>query len=91
MASSFCPVSSMLMQLVNMQRAFATRLRRMRWNNIEGYQKTERYRHMVEDVLQLDQGFVDLALHPLVKKILNALPGNELRTNRSEGLEVVTD
>lgn len=57
-------------QLREMQRAFETRLRGMRWNNVEGYQKTERYRHMVEDVLQLDQGFVDLALHPLVKQIL---------------------
>jgi len=43
-----------------MQEAFATRLQRTRWNNFEGYQKTEPYRHLVEDVLTLDQGFVDL-------------------------------
>jgi len=64
-------------QLEAMQKAFQTRLRRVRWNNLEGYQKIERYRHMVEDVLQLDQGFVDLALHPLVKQILSRyLDGN---------------
>ena len=28
-------------QLHGMQRAFESRLRRMRWNNFEGYQKTE--------------------------------------------------
>src|SRR5438128_811411 len=50
--------------LRGMQKAFDTRLRRMRWNNFDGYHKTELYRHMVEDVLILDQGFVDLALHP---------------------------
>src|SRR5215510_4280801 len=57
-------------QLKSMQTAFASRLRFTRWNNFEGYQQTERQRHMVEDVLLLDQGFVDLALHPLVKAIL---------------------
>jgi hypothetical protein len=56
-----------------MQQAFAARLQRLRWNNFEGYQKTEPYRHMVEDVLILDQGFVDLVLHPLVKGVLESL------------------
>jgi phytanoyl-CoA dioxygenase PhyH len=58
-------------QLRGMQQAFAARLQQMRWNNFEGYSKTEPYRHMIEDVLMLDQGFVDLALHPLVKQILD--------------------
>lgn len=72
-------------QLGSMQRAFAARLRRMRWNNIEGYQKTERYRHMVEDVLQLDQGFVDLALHPLVKQILTRYLGTSYELTEAKG------
>jgi hypothetical protein len=54
-------------QLCDMQRAFACRLRRQRWNDIDGYEKTERYRHMIQDVLTLAQGFVDCALHPDVK------------------------
>jgi hypothetical protein len=57
-------------QLAGMQRAFARRLRRLRWNNFDGYEKTERYRHLVPDVLTLHQGFVDLALHPAVKEAL---------------------
>src|SRR5436305_116367 len=57
--------------LRGMQAAFARRLRRPRWNNADGYEKTERFRHMVEDVLTLHQGFVELALHPRVKEALH--------------------
>lgn len=72
-------------QLRDMQKAFAVKLRRMRWNNIDGYQKTERFRHMVEDVLQLDQGFVDLALHSLVKDILNSYLGMHYELTEAKG------
>jgi len=57
-------------QLSAMQKAFAGRLRRLRWNDVDGYEKTEAYRHMVQDVLTLDQGFVDAALHPLVTEAI---------------------
>lgn len=72
-------------QLRGMQKAFETKLRRLRWNNFDGYQKTETYRHMVEDVLLLDQGFVDLALHPLVKQILNRYLGHQYELNEAKG------
>jgi hypothetical protein len=68
-----------------MQEAFAARLQRVRWNNLEGYQKTEPYRHMVEDVLTLDQGFVDLALHPLVKDVLNRYLGEQYELTEAKG------
>jgi len=68
-----------------MQQAFSARLQRVRWNNFEGYQKTEPYRHMVEDVLILDQGFVDLVLHPLVKGILNRYLGSEYELTEAKG------
>src|SRR3954451_6611276 len=58
-------------QLREMRHAFAAKLQHVRWNNFDGYHRTEIYRHMVEDVLQLAQGFVDLAVHPLVKAILS--------------------
>jgi hypothetical protein len=54
--------------LAGMQRAFQARLRYHRWNDFDGYEKTEPLRHMVQDVLTLDQGFVDVALHPSVKE-----------------------
>src|SRR6476620_3661934 len=68
-----------------MQEAFATRLQRTRWNNLEGYQKTEPYRHLVEDVLTLDQGFMDLVLHPLVKEVLNRYLGDEYELTEAKG------
>jgi Phytanoyl-CoA dioxygenase (PhyH) len=72
-------------QLQGMQRAFEVKLRRMRWNNFDGYQRTELYRHMVEDVLLLDQGFVDLALHPLVKQILDRYLGSNYELTEAKG------
>ena len=68
-----------------MQQAFNTRLRHLRWNNFEGYQKTEPYRHMIEDVLMLDQGFIDLALHPLVKQILTRYMGTNYELTEAKG------
>ncbi len=67
-------------QLAGMRRAFERRLRRLRWNHFDGYEQTERYRHMVQDVLTLDQGFVDAALHPDVQLALREYvgPGYEL-------------
>jgi hypothetical protein len=72
-------------QLSGMQQAFAVRLRRLRWNNFEGYQKTELYRQMIEDVLTLDQGFVDAALHPLVKDVLTRYLGDKFELVEAKG------
>jgi hypothetical protein len=72
-------------QLRDMQNAFESRLRRMRWNNVEGFQKTERHRHMVEDVLLLDQGFLDLAINPLVKQILARYLGTDYELTEAKG------
>ena len=68
-----------------MQVAFDARLRNIRWNNFDGYQKTEPYRHMVEDVLLLDQGFIDLVLHPLVKDVLNRYLGMDYELTEAKG------
>ena len=72
-------------QLREMQEAFDARLRRLRWNNFDGYQRTEIYRHMVEDVLLLAQGFVDLAVHPLVKQILSKYLGHSYQLTEAKG------
>ena len=71
--------------LTAMQKSFAARLKRIRWNNFDGYQKTEPYRHMVEDVLILEQGFVDLVLHPLVKNVLNRYLGTDYELTEAKG------
>ncbi len=62
-------------QLASMQRAFRNMLKRLRWNDFPGFEKTERYRHMVQDVLLLDQGFVDIAVHPTVTEALGQYIG----------------
>lgn len=68
-----------------MQTAFAAQLRMLRWNSFDGYRKTEPYRHMVEDVLLLEQGFVDLVLHPLVKGVLDRYLGNRYELTEAKG------
>jgi hypothetical protein len=72
-------------QLPAMQRAFAARLKRLRFNDVDGYEKTERYRHMVQDVLTLHQGFVDLALHPLVKDVVRRYVGPDAELVEAKG------
>jgi len=72
-------------RLTGMQKAFEVRLRRMRWNNFDGYEKTEPNRHMIHDILTLDQGFLDLALHPLVKEILNEYLGSRYELAEAKG------
>jgi len=72
-------------QLAGIQRAFASRLQRMRWNYFEGYERTERFRHMVQDILVLDQGFVDIALHPLVKETLRTYLGPNFELVEAKG------
>ncbi len=72
-------------QLSDMQRAFDVRLKRLRWNNIDGYEKTEPYRHMVENLLLLDQGFVDIALHATIKAVLNRYLGNRYELVEARG------
>jgi Phytanoyl-CoA dioxygenase (PhyH) len=71
--------------LRSMQRAFEIRLARMRWNDSDGYEKTEFYRHMIQDVLTLDQGFLDLALHPIVKQVLSAYLGPTYQLVEAKG------
>jgi len=72
-------------QVRGMQHAFAAKLKRLRWNQFDGYQRTEPYRLMVEDVLLLDQGFVDLAVHPLVKEILSRYLGPNYELTEAKG------
>jgi hypothetical protein len=72
-------------QLKDMQTAFASRLRHLRWNDVDGYEMNERYRHMVQDVLALDQGFVDVALHPVVKDTLGEYIGPRFELVEAKG------
>jgi hypothetical protein len=72
-------------QLAAMQCVFASRLKRLRWNDFDGYEQTELYRHMVHDVLTLDQGFVDLALNPVIKRVLESYLGSGYELTEAKG------
>ena len=56
-------------QVSKMRDSFEVKLKRMRWNDMDGYEKTEKYRHFVFDILTLEQGFVDVAVDPRMKEI----------------------
>jgi len=68
-----------------MQEAFTTRLRWLRISDIDGYERTELHRYMVQDVLILDQGFMDLALNPTVLEILRGYLGDGFRLTEAKG------
>ena len=72
-------------QLQTMQSSVESRLRHVRFNDVDGFERTEPFRHMVQDVLTLDQGFVDIALHPLVKDILADYIGNDFALCEAKG------
>lgn len=71
-------------QLRGMQIAFEARLQHVRWNDTDGYEK-ERFRHQIEDVLTLDQGFVDAALDPTVKETLREYLGDRYQLVEAKG------
>src|SRR5438270_12862920 len=71
--------------LADMQSAFAARLCGIRWNDYDGYARTERYRFMIQDVLTMAQGFVDVAVHPLVKEALREYLGVTFEAVEAKG------
>jgi hypothetical protein len=72
-------------QLKDMQLSFSSRLKHLRWNDVEGYEMNERYRHMVQDVLTLDQAFVDIALHTVIKETLRDYVGPRFELVEAKG------
>ena len=72
-------------QLESVVTAFESRLRHQRWNDVDGYEKTMSYRHMVNDILAVDQGFVDAALHPGVAEALREYLGHDYELVEAKG------
>ena len=72
-------------QLKQMRLAFDSVLKRMRWNDFDGYEKNDRYRLMVQNVLTLDQGFVDAALNPIVAEVLREYIGEAFELVEAKG------
>ena len=68
-----------------MREAFEVKLKRMRWNDVDGYEKTEKYRHFVFDILTLEQGFVDVAIDPRIKEISRQYLGDQFTCVEARG------
>jgi hypothetical protein len=71
-------------QIRDMRRAFEAPLRGMRWNDLDGYEK-EPLREVIQDVLTVEQGFVDLAIHPFVAKTLARYLGTDFALTEAKG------
>lgn len=71
-------------QIVAMRKAFESRLHGVRWNDLDGYER-EPLRHVLQEVLTLEQGFVDLAIHPLVAETLRQYIGDGFALTEAKG------
>jgi hypothetical protein len=71
-------------EISEMRRSFEARLRGMQWNDLEGYEM-EPQREVVQDVLKIEQGFVDLAVHPIVGKTLAKYIGPGFALTEAKG------
>jgi Phytanoyl-CoA dioxygenase (PhyH) len=72
-------------QLAAMQASFAARLQRLRWNDVDGFETNETHRHFVQDLLTLDQAFLDAALHPTVQRVLREYIGESFELVEAKG------
>jgi hypothetical protein len=72
-------------QLTRMQAAFTSRLDGLAFNNADGHHRTELKRMMVEDVLTLEQGFVDIGLHSLVIDTIRRYVGEPFELCEAKG------
>ncbi len=75
--------------LRGMQEAYARVLRHMNWNTARGYQRTDRHRLMVEDILTLDPAFQELGLNPVVKEVMGRYVGAHFVLSEVRGWETV--
>jgi len=75
--------------LAAMQDAFARVLGQMNWNTSPGYQRTDRHRLMVEDILTLDPAFQALGLHLHVKDVMRRYIGEHFVLSEVRGWETV--
>ncbi len=71
-------------QIKEMRQAFEARLRGVSWNDLDGYER-EPLRHVLQDVLTLEQGFLDLAVHPLLAETLRRYIGSRFALTEAKG------
>ena len=72
-------------RLRGMQRAFAARLGRQRWNDLDGYFQTEPQRLMLEDLLTTHEAFQEVALDPRVTGAVREYVGAAFQLTEAKG------
>ena len=72
-------------QLRDMQRAFAVRLGRQRWNDLDGYFKTEPYRLMLDDLLLTHEAFLETALNHRIAEAVREYVGPGFQLTEAKG------
>ena len=75
--------------LAAMQDAYRRVLGHLSWSTTRGFQQTDPYRRMVEDILTLDPTFQALALHPRLQAILREYLGPDYVLTEVKGWETV--
>jgi hypothetical protein len=75
--------------LQRLQQAFDQALEHPQFNTWTGYEQNEKWRRLVENVLTLDPAAVQLAIHPLVKSVLDAYIGPEFALVEARGWETI--
>jgi hypothetical protein len=71
-------------QIEQMRKAFESRLQGMRWNDLDGFE-VEAHRDVIQDVLTLEQGMVDLAINPIVASVLKRYIGPDFALTEAKG------
>ena len=71
--------------LKNMQRAFEQKLSHITFNSTYGSQRTEMFRHYVEDLLMVDPSFVKFAINPELMKIVRGYISNDVVLKECRG------
>lgn len=72
-------------QLNAMQSAFECQLKQPSFNAWQGYHQTDRRRLMVDQLLTVEQGFVDIALLPLVQNLVKSYLGESACLQEAKG------
>jgi hypothetical protein len=72
-----------------MQEAYRRVLGHINWSTTEGFQQTDPFRRMVENILTLDPAFQALALNPRLQEILRQYLGSDYVLTEVKGWETV--
>ena len=75
-------------QLANMRRAFESRLKRLRWNDVDGLTKDRTFSAHGAGCSDPRSGICGCGPRPVIKDVLRSYLGDRFRVSRGQGLEI---